>query len=76
MKRMSEVFNGKPCGFSTRMTDDQVRAGQHAINHIDALADALAVAAELLGAAHAECIESERAYHQALAALAAYRGMK
>jgi hypothetical protein len=41
MKRMSDVFNGEPCGFSTRMTDEQVRAGQHAINHVDALADAL-----------------------------------
>ena len=41
MKKMIEVFNGKPCGFSTRMTDEQVRAGQHCINHSDALADAL-----------------------------------
>lgn len=42
MKRMSEVFHGEPCGFSVRMTDEQVRYGQHAINHVDALADALA----------------------------------
>lgn len=41
MKKMSEIFNGKPCGFSVRMTDEQVSAGQHCINHADALADAL-----------------------------------
>lgn len=47
MKTMKEVFNGKPCGFSTRMTDEQVRHGQHAINCHDELVNALDEMAKL-----------------------------
>lgn len=74
MRRMSEVFNGKPCGFSTRMTDEQVRHGQHAINHIDALADAL----EMLMDWNVKnvTIEHHPIYDIAHSALAAYRGDK
>lgn len=71
MKKMSDVFNGKPCGFSPRMTDEQVRRGQHAINHVDALAAALEGCAELLLKIS---FESADEYQSAVAALAAYRG--
>lgn len=49
MKTMKEVFNGNPCGFSTRMTDEQVRHGQHAINCYDDMKKALQFVVENLG---------------------------
>lgn len=70
---MSEVFKGEPCGFSTRMTDEQVRHGQHAINHVDALADALEA---LLECAAENNLEGLMTYEDAEDALAAYRGDK
>jgi hypothetical protein len=90
MKRMNDIFElpvssndgnhmyetGSRWHVSQFYGAEKAQHAAHAINHVDALADALAVAAELLGAAHAECIENERAYHQALAALAAYWGEK
>jgi hypothetical protein len=82
MKRMNEVFelpikrekseDGKPVFIS--MLEQTEKA--HAAKHAEALADALAVCVEVLGETPAECIGIERAYHQAIAALAAYRGEK
>lgn len=49
-----------------------------AINHVDALADALAVCADILGEMEASeyVNDAERAYYQAIEALTAYRGSK
>lgn len=74
MKRMNEVFKGEPCGFSTRMTDEQVRHGQHAINHVDALADALH--ALINDACDNYDMENRKSVYNAKKALAAYRGDK
>lgn len=71
MKKLIDVFNGKPCGFSPRMTDEQVRYGQHAINHADALAEALDAVLPHCGSLTRE---QRTAWAAGIDALASYRG--
>lgn len=68
--------NGEWC--STFCTDEQAQHAAQAINHVDALADALAACADILGEMEAteDVSDTERAYYQAVEALAAYRGDK
>lgn len=80
MKRMNEVFELPIINadrlpdlvMNTSWQDDEAIC--NAINHVDALADALATCTEILGDMPAHRAEVERAYHQAKAALADYRG--
>lgn len=74
MKSMKEVLGGKPCGFSPRMTDDQVRHCQHAINHADALADALDFLIQECGKVYSNSSALGDAELKAKIALANYRG--
>ena len=86
MKRMSEVLcrelpttGNELLHLITNETssmDDSYVA--HAINHVDALADALESCVKALAEMPAgePVNESDRAYHQALDALNAYRGSK
>ena len=79
MKKMSEVFNGKPCGFSVCMSDEQVRAGQHCINHADSLADALDNLMRSSGGGKKDCghdFPCTCARDKAKAALSTYRGQQ
>ena len=84
MKRMSEVFDLPVTVFSGDTiedskggyigdfwTDDMAKAASHAINHVDALADALYECFEEMGL---EGKHDSRVYRLADAALKAYRG--
>lgn len=83
MKRMSEVFElplsyVDVAEFTVNLTVDEVFHVRAAINHVDALADALAACADILGEMEAteNVSDTERAYCRAIEALAAYRGDK
>lgn len=83
MKRMNEVFElplsyVDVAEFTVNLTKDEVKAVQLSVNHIDALADALTACADILGKMEAteNVSDAERAYNQAIEALAAYRGDK
>jgi len=90
MKRMSDVFklpvsvdhyglndaNSKTLIDGYDALEVHLNAAAHALNHVDALADALDVCIEILGDMPAELMQNVRAYNQASAALAAYRGDK
>lgn len=86
MKRMSEVLTIElpTCPedllhamvHETSLAEDSAIA--HAINHVDSLADALDACIKTLGnmPVGEPVNDSDRAYHQALDALNAYRGDK
>lgn len=83
MTRMSEVFKLPVNGFEleylmSKTTEDDDDSIAHTINHVDALADALDACVKVLGQMPAgePVNDSDRAYHQALEALNAYRGTK
>lgn len=83
MKRMSEVFKLPVNGFEleylmSKTTGDDDDSIARAINNVDTMADALDACVKVLGQMPAgePANESDRAYHQALDALSAYRGAK
>lgn len=67
-----DLFDDRHTWQATFNSDDQAKAAAHAINHVDALADAL----ELLLRDSCMLHVSKDKHLQAIAALAAYRGEK
>lgn len=92
MKRMSEVFQlpvKKGDGFSCRILysgqglplatfcfEDDSQHAAHAINHVDALADALSALIKLVDDKEDADMFRNSAYKESVQALAAYRGDK
>lgn len=69
MKTMKQVFDGKPCGFSPRMTDEQVRYAQHAINCHDDLKAALQAFADFKAGENEGLADSDSLWQMADSAL-------
>ena len=87
MKRMSEVFelpvNSKHVYVASDVVelvecakDDVFKAAAHAINNVDALADALEAALPALKYNRSISDSADKVYLDAVSALAAYRGTK
>lgn len=66
--------NGEWC--STFCTDEQAQHAAHAINHVDALADALSALIKMVDDKEDVDMFRNSAYKESVQALAAYRGDK